>query len=51
MVEPNTGIKDTKEKLFYELSWEFVEAMATRMSLNKGDKYPPYNWLKPIDPE
>lgn len=46
-----SGIKETENKLFYELSWEFIEQMATRMAINKGDKYPPYNWLKPIDPE
>ena len=51
MSEQNIGIKDTKEKLFYELSWEFIEEMARQMAANKGDKYPLFNWQKPIDPE
>lgn len=45
------GIKETKGKLYYELSWEFVEEMAKRMANNKSDKYPLYNWKKNIDIE
>jgi hypothetical protein len=44
----NTGIKESKNKLNYELDWEFIEQMAQKMSLNKG-KYEPYNWMKKID--
>lgn len=44
------GFKDSKEKLNYELDWDFIEAMAKRMSFNKS-KYQPYNWMKPLDPE
>lgn len=45
------GIKESKDKLFYELDWEFVEKMAERMALNKGEKYPVFNWKKPINIE
>lgn len=41
------GIKETKDKLNYEMDWDFITLMAERMSLNK-DKYPPYNWKKDI---
>ena len=44
------GIKDSKDKLNYELDWEFLEGMAERMQVNK-DKYPPYNWKNPMDLE
>lgn len=44
----DNGIKEEKDKLFYELDWEFVEGMAERMALNKT-KYPPFNWMKGID--
>lgn len=37
------GIKHSEGKLAYEIDWEFIEAMAKRMSINK-DIYPPYNW-------
>jgi hypothetical protein len=48
----NSGIKENKDKLFYELDWSFVKAMAERMSQNKGDdKYPRFNWKKKIDVE
>jgi len=45
------GKKETEGKLHYELSWEFIEEMAKRMANNKSDKYPLYNWKKPIDVE
>ena len=45
------GIKETEGKLYYELSWEFIEEMAKRMSNNKSDKYPRFNWKKNIDVE
>ena len=44
----NQGHKETEGKLEYELDWDFVQAMAERMQLNKG-KYEPYNWQKPMD--
>lgn len=47
----NSGIKESKGKLFYEFDWEFIEEMAIRMQENKGDKYPVYNWKKPLDIE
>lgn len=45
------GVKKTEGKLYYELSWEFIEEMAKRMANNKSDKYPLYNWKKNIDVE
>lgn len=42
--------KESKDKQFYELDWEFIEEMAKRMSAAKKDKYPVFNWHKPIDP-
>lgn len=45
------GIKESKDKLFYELDWEFIEMMAKRMAENKGDKYPRFNWKSPLDVE
>nr|DAI89585.1 MAG TPA: hypothetical protein [Caudoviricetes sp.] len=49
--ELSAGKKETEGKLHYELSWEFIEEMAKRMANNKSDKYPLYNWKKPIDVE
>lgn len=41
-------IKPTKQsegKLFYEIDWEFIEGMATRMALNKQNgKYDVFGW-------
>ena len=42
--------KESDNKLAYELDWNFIEAMAKRMAINKW-KYPPYNWQKPMDIE
>lgn len=47
----NTGIKQSEGKLFYEFDWEFIESAAKRMQDNKGDKYPHWNWKKPIEIE
>lgn len=44
------GFKEKDNKLSYELDWEFLEALAQRMSSNKG-KYKPYNWKKPVEVE
>lgn len=44
------GIKEVNNKLNYELDWNFIEAMAKRMSKNKN-KYPPYNWKRKMDIE
>lgn len=44
-----SGIKESKDKLIYEIDWEFIEGMAVRMSENKGEKYPIFNWKKPIE--
>lgn len=40
-------MKETKDKLSYELDFSFITQIAERMATNKG-KYPPYNWQKPI---
>lgn len=50
MEDKKKGIKETVEKLNYELDWDFITAMAEKMSSNKH-KYPPNNWKKPIDVE
>ena len=42
------GIKETDNKLTYELDWRFIEEMAKRMAKNKN-KYPKDNWKKPIE--
>lgn len=44
------GLKESENKLNYELDWDFIEEMAFRMSKNKG-KYPPYNWKNSIELE
>lgn len=49
-IKTDAGIKEEDGKISYELDWEFIEAMAARMTTNK-DKYPAYNWHKPIDEE
>lgn len=43
-------IKESDNKLSYELHRPFITAMAKRMSQNKW-KYPPYNRKKPMDIE
>lgn len=48
--ESLAGVKETEGKLDYELDWEFIEQIASRMAQNK-DKYKPYNWKKPLDVE
>jgi hypothetical protein len=45
------GIKDDKGKLFYELDFRFIQAMAKRMAENKGQKYDLWNWKRDIDVE
>jgi len=49
--EADLGVKQSEGKLFYEFDWEFIEAAAKRMQENKGDKYPHWNWKKPIEIE
>lgn len=45
------GKKESDGKLEYELDWDFIQLMAEVMAKNKGSKYPPYNWKKPMDVE
>lgn len=42
--------KESNGKLFYEIDFSFITAMAERMQSNKG-KYEPYNWMSEIDTE
>lgn len=43
------GIKDKNSKVSYkEIDFDFLDLMAGSMAKNK-DKYPPFNWHKPID--
>ena len=46
--ESDKGVKQSSNKLNYELDFEFIKQMAERMQTNKG-KYDPYNWKKPIE--
>lgn len=39
--------KDSKNKLFYEIDWKFIQLMAERMALNKSNgKYDRFTWMK-----
>lgn len=42
------GIKESKDKLIYDIDFDYITGMAERMQLNR-DKYPVGNWQKPID--
>jgi hypothetical protein len=44
------GIKDKKDKLVYDLDFDFLTGMAQRMQLNRN-KYPVGNWKNKIDIE
>lgn len=44
------GIKETKDKLIYDIDFEYVQGMAERMQLNRG-KYDVGNWKRTIDVE
>lgn len=46
--ESDNGVKQSSNKLNYELDFDFITQMAERMQTNKG-KYDPYNWKKPIE--
>ena len=46
-----TGYKESKGKLFYELDFNFITQMAQRMQHYKKDKYAPYNWKNPTNVE
>jgi hypothetical protein len=45
-----SGIKETKDKLIYDIDFNYITCMAERMQLNRG-KYPVGNWKKDIDVE
>lgn len=42
------GIKETKDKLIYDIDFNYITGMAERMQLNRH-KYPVGNWKKDID--
>lgn len=44
------GYKETKDKLIYDVDFDYISGMAIRMQLNR-DKYPVGNWKKPLDVE
>lgn len=48
--QTQNGIKENEGKLNIEYDWRFLKAQMDRMAKNK-DKYPKYNWKKPIDIE
>ena len=50
ILDYDSGVKHDSDKLPYEFDWGFIRGLAERMALNK-DKYPPYNWKKPLDKE
>lgn len=45
-----SGIKETNDKLIYDIDFGYITGMAERMQLNRN-KYPVGNWQKPIDVE
>ncbi len=44
------GYKETKDKLIYDIDFDYISGMAERMQINR-DKYPVGNWKKPLDVE
>lgn len=44
------GIKETKDKLVYDIDFDYITGMAERMQLNRH-KYEVGNWKRPIDVE
>lgn len=46
----DNGIKETTDKLTYDIDFDFIKRMAGRMQRNRG-KYPVGNWKKKIDVE
>lgn len=47
---PPVGKKESENKLFYELDFEFITQIAERIAVNKN-KYEKWNWKKPMDVE
>lgn len=47
-MEEEKGIKESQNKLIYDIDWVFVKNIAERMNENKS-KYPLGNWKKDID--
>ncbi len=46
------GVKDSQNKIMTNEIWgQFQKDMAAAMTVSKSNgKYPPLNWMKPIDP-
>jgi hypothetical protein len=44
------GYKETKDKLIYDIDFDYITGMAERMQMNRG-KYAVGNWKKPLDIE
>lgn len=44
------GIKETNNKLIYDIDFDYITAMAQRMQMNR-DRYPVGNWKKDINVE
>lgn len=44
------GYKETKDKLIYDIDFDYITGMAERMQMNRG-KYEVGNWKKPLDVE
>ena len=46
----NIGLKESEDKLIYDIDFGYITGMAERMQLNR-DKYPVGNWKKPLQVE
>jgi hypothetical protein len=44
------GYKETKDKLIYDIDFDYITGMAERMQMNRG-KYAVGNWKKSLDVE
>ena len=44
------GYKETKDKLIYDIDFDYITGMAERMQMNRG-KYAVGNWKQPLEVE
>lgn len=44
------GYKETKDKLIYDIDFDYITGMAKRMQMNRG-KYAVGNWKQPLEVE
>lgn len=42
------GYKETKDKLIYDIDFDYITGMAERMQMNRG-KYAVGNWKQPLE--